>query len=107
MEVAILEGGGTTALDLVGDTEVEDEEAAIEVSVDDGTFFVVRGKKVELLSNKPIFATLTFLARCSAPAIPSFNNLANWAATSSDCDRLSWDDWAVVIDCVVFLLRDD
>ena len=65
------EEGISTALDLVVIFIEEWTGGALkelsgnsDVSIDDISFAITRGKKLELLSNKPIFITFTFFLGC-------------------------------------------
>ena len=65
------EKGISTALDLVVIFIEERTGSALkelfrnsDVSIDDISFAITRGKKLELLSNKPIFITFTFFLGC-------------------------------------------
>ena len=65
------EEGISTALDLVVIFIKEQTSGALkelsrnsDVSIDDVSFAITRGKKLELLSNKPIFITFTFFLGC-------------------------------------------
>ena len=64
------EEGTSSALDLVV-IFIEERGGALkelsgnsDVSIDDVSFAITRGKKLELLSNKPIFVIFTFFLGC-------------------------------------------
>ena len=65
------EEGISTALDLVvifieewTDGALKELSRNSDVSIDDVSFAITRGKKLELLSNKPIFIIFTFFLGC-------------------------------------------